>query len=188
MATSRASDDRRVVAIDPTSRGFGYAVLEGSARLVDWGVTEGLRADNRDATRRVDALLARYKPDNLILEDVDSQQSRRRTRVRRLLTDLREVARKRRIQVRNVSREAVRSMFATAEARNKEQIADTITKHFPELVLWRPPIRKPWMSEDARMAIFDAVAFGLTYFYFGDEELPCNIKYGKQEQADDPGH
>lgn len=185
--TTKAREPR-VLSIDPTSRGFGYAVLEGPARLVDWGVTEGTRADNRDAARRVDALLARYDPDNLVLEDTDARQSRRRTRVRRLLVDLMEVAQERRIQVKNVSREAVRSMFASAEARNKEQIADAITAHFPELARWRPPIRKPWMSEDGRMAIFDAVAFGLTYFYFEDEKLPCNIDYGKQNQADDPGH
>ena len=44
------------------------------------------------------------------------------------------------------------------------------------------------MSEDARMAIFDAVGFGLTYFYFEGEDFPCNTNYAKQEQADDPGH
>jgi len=27
-----------------------------------------------------------------------------------------------------------------------------------------PRFRKPWMSEDSRMSIFDAVAFGLTCF------------------------
>jgi len=27
-----------------------------------------------------------------------------------------------------------------------------------------PRFRKPWMSEDYRMSIFDAVGFGLTFF------------------------
>jgi hypothetical protein len=30
----------RVVAIDPATRGFGFAVLEGANRLIDWGVKE----------------------------------------------------------------------------------------------------------------------------------------------------
>lgn len=160
----------RVLAIDPTSRGFGYAVLEGPERLVDWGVTEGMRADNRIAAERVAALLDRYQPDGLILEDVKAQQSRRRARVQRLLAVLDELAQRKRVRVCTISRVAVRRMFAHAQAGNKEQIADTITEHFPELVPCRPPIRKPWMSEDARMAIFDALAFALTYFYFEDDE------------------
>jgi len=30
----------RVLAIDPSTRGFGFAVLEGPSRLIDWGVKE----------------------------------------------------------------------------------------------------------------------------------------------------
>lgn len=35
---------KRVLAIDPNSRGFGFAVLEGPDRLIDWGVVH-VRAD-----------------------------------------------------------------------------------------------------------------------------------------------
>lgn len=164
--------DPRVFAIDPTSRGFGYCVLEGPACLVDWGVTEGLRADNREACKRVEAIVERYRPDALILEDVTTGKSRRCRRVRNLLDDIQQMAEKRKINVKTVSVESVRRMFSTAAAKNKEEIATTITEHFPELAPWRPPIRKPWMSEDARMAIFDAVAFALTYFYFEEDQKP----------------
>lgn len=162
--------DRRVLAVDPTSRGFGYAVLEGPARLVDWGVTEGLQADNRHVTARVGVLLSRYSPDAVIVEDVASERSRRCMRVKDLVGDLRELAGARGASVATVSVSEVRRMFRKAQARNKEQIADTIANHFPELFPWRPPFRKPWMSEDARMAIFDAVAFALAYFYFDEKE------------------
>ena len=38
---SRAyTKDIRVLAIDPSTRGFGYAVLEGPNRLIDWAVKE----------------------------------------------------------------------------------------------------------------------------------------------------
>lgn len=38
---SRAyTKDIRVLAIDPSTRGFGFAVLEGPNRLIDWGVKE----------------------------------------------------------------------------------------------------------------------------------------------------
>jgi hypothetical protein len=34
----------------------------------------------------------------------------------------------------------------------------------PELTARLPRVRKPWMSEDERMSIFDAAAMALTYF------------------------
>ena len=166
------SEDKepRILAIDPTSRGFGYAVLEGPTGLVDWGVTEGLRADNRWVTAHVTNLLRRYTPARLVFENVQAESTRRRKRVRKLLEDLERLARGSDVAVVVASREQVKRMFADAGATNKEEIADAILRHFPELQPSRPPIRKPWMSEDARMAIFDAVAFALTYFYFEDEE------------------
>jgi hypothetical protein len=41
-----------------------------------------------------------------------------------------------------------------------------IAKRFPELAPRLPRFRKPWMSEDYRMSIFDAVAMALTLFNF----------------------
>src|SRR6059036_2227079 len=38
-------------AIDPTSRGFGFVVLEGTDRLVDWGsAMSGVSSTNSDLT------------------------------------------------------------------------------------------------------------------------------------------
>jgi hypothetical protein len=31
------ANEKRVLAIDPTHRGFGYVILEGPERLIDWG-------------------------------------------------------------------------------------------------------------------------------------------------------
>jgi len=50
-------------------------------------------------------------------------------------------------------------IFSTAEA-----IAMAIAKRFPELAPRLPRFRKPWMSEDYRMSIFDAVGLGLAFF------------------------
>ena len=40
-----------------------------------------------------------------------------------------------------------------------------IARDFPELEPRLPPVRKIWISEDARMNIFDAVALGMTFFH-----------------------
>ena len=47
----------------------------------------------------------------------------------------------------------------------KQEIAIAIAERFPELAPRLPRSRKPWMSEDYRMSIFDAVALALTFFF-----------------------
>lgn len=43
----RSPEPRRVLAIDPTSRGFGFVVFEGPEHLIDWAVVE-IRKDKED--------------------------------------------------------------------------------------------------------------------------------------------
>ena len=47
----------------------------------------------------------------------------------------------------------------------KREIAQSIAQEIPELEPRLPPVRRIWMSEDARMNIFDAVALGMTFFH-----------------------
>jgi hypothetical protein len=66
--------------------------------------------------------------------------------------------------VKRVSKSAVKHAFAECPNQTKYEIAVAIGKRFPELAPRVPPFRKPWMSEDYRMSIFDAVALGLAIF------------------------
>jgi hypothetical protein len=47
--------------------------------------------------------------------------------------------------------------ISSGKSRSKEDF-------LPELAPYRPPRRKLWMSEDDRMAIFDAAALAATFF------------------------
>ena len=47
---------------------------------------------------------------------------------------------------------------------NKQVIAGLIAKHIPAFERHVPPPRKSWMSEDARMGLFDAAALALLFF------------------------
>jgi hypothetical protein len=51
-----------------------------------------------------------------------------------------------------------------ANASTKHQIVSDVAHQFPELARQLPPARKPWMSEDERMAIFDAAALAVIFF------------------------
>jgi len=68
-----------------------------------------------------------------------------------------------RIGVHTYSRGAVRGVFASAGAFTKDAIAREIASRFPELHPRVPKPRAIWESEDARMSIFDALAFALTH-------------------------
>jgi hypothetical protein len=147
----------RILAIDPIHKGFGYVVLESSELLVDWGVAHVRGPKHSGCLRRLGELVEHYEPDLVVIEDPEVD-SRRWARVQRLLMDIRVWGEKRSVRVRMLSRRRVRKVFAEWNARTKEEIAAAITMRFPELALRLPPHRKCYMSEDARMSIFDAAA------------------------------
>jgi hypothetical protein len=151
----------RVVAIDPTTRGFGYAVLEGPKNLIDWGLVHVLLRTDRNILSRVENILDRCLPDILVLED--GRGTRRRERARRLIKLIEEMAKRRKVPVVRVSRTRVRQTLSPA--RTKQDIALAIASIFPEIAPRLPRYRRPWMSEDERMNIFDAVSFALAALF-----------------------
>jgi Holliday junction resolvasome RuvABC endonuclease subunit len=162
---SRAyTKDIRVLAIDPSTRGFGFAILEGPERLIDWGVKETKKNKNAKTLKLIEELIDRYQPNLIVVEDYAGKGSRRCRRIQGLINDISKLASKRKIKVRRFSRVKVKQAFSESGASNKYEIAVAIANQFPELAPRLPRFRKPWMSEDYRMSIFDAVGFGMTLF------------------------
>jgi Holliday junction resolvasome RuvABC endonuclease subunit len=151
---------KRVLAIDPTVRGFGFAVLEGPATLIDWGVRHANEDKNRRSLEKVSTLITRYQPEVLVVEQTTAKGCRRRLRARQLIEDLLALASTQHLRTRRVSRQRVERCFSKTDSATKRQIAVAIAQKFPELEPHLPPVRKCFMSEDDRMSIFDAVAFG----------------------------
>ncbi len=158
--------ETRLLAIDPTHRGLGYAVIERGIRLVDWGV-RGVSPDrkNSDSLRRVSDLVARYEPDIIVMEASWSKEPRRCPRIERLARAVERMAAKRDIEVRKVSRTMLEAAFFQAGTLTKHEIALAIARRFPQLTAWLPPARKTWTSENYKMSIFDAAALGLACFH-----------------------
>lgn len=149
----------RALALHPTSKGFGYGVLEGSERLVDWGLVQVSTWASDSYLLRFAELCDRYLPEVLIIED--GRSSRLGPRAKARMQRIEEGAWSRSIEVVKVCRGKVRQSFKDT-GTTKWEIAEAITRWFPELAPRLPKRRKPWMSEDRRMAIFDAVSFALT--------------------------
>jgi RNase H-fold protein (predicted Holliday junction resolvase) len=156
----------RVLAIDPTNRGFGFAVLEGPTRLVDWGVkrVKGTNV-NGACLAAVVRMMRWYEPDVLVLEDCGTRGARRRQRTSALIEDLAELAERRQMRCSRVPWTTVREPCGNRPGATKEQIAAALATRFPELARHLPPHRKPWMSEDVRMSVFDAVALAVAWFH-----------------------
>jgi hypothetical protein len=153
----------RVLAIDPTYRGFGYAIFEGPESLVAWGVKYASGDLDVQRTSQLARLIACYEPDILVIEDCEVQGNRRRNTARTYLELAAAFAAKQQITVRRVARKNVLETFGPAST--KYRVAVTLAEHFHGLRERLPRERKPWQSEDERMSIFDAVAFAWTFLH-----------------------
>jgi hypothetical protein len=151
-----------VLAVFPSTRGFGYAVFEGGRSLIDWGVkTVCPFQKNLKSLEAIRELSTFYCPDVVVLEDYDGQGSRRAKRIRTLINLIAVHAAGEGTRTASFSRAEVRACFGL---NTKREIAEAIAREFPELGPRLPPVRKIWMSEDRRMGIFDAVSLAITFF------------------------
>jgi len=152
---------RRILAIDPYLRGFGWALLESPDLLVDWGIYQTRTKQPERMLGRIADLLNRYGPTVLVVEDTQHLRCRRRTRARTLIQEIIDMAKAADVSVRAVSMEDVRNRYAALGAKSKDSVARTVADQFPELVAILPPRRKNWMREDERLAVFDGVVMAL---------------------------
>jgi hypothetical protein len=146
------------IALDPTSDGFAFVLLQGSETLLDWGCSEVDKKRVEKWRARVGKLISRYDPGLLVLEDMD--EPRRGAWAHQFVREVETFARSQGMDVQRISRPSVREFFA-ASGKTKYDIAVALSRLFPELAPRLPRKRKPWMSEDKRMSIFDALACAL---------------------------
>ncbi len=161
--SSRHSRDLVVLAIRLNTRGFAFAVFEGSLSTVDWGI-KGITAKGDDAfIKKVRALMQSYRPTVLVLQDCKNKPSRCTPRVEKLVRRIARLPEAKDASVFKYSRADIRACFAAYDARTKDEIARAIAKVLPEFSPKVPPIRKIWMSEDYRMGLFDAISLVFTH-------------------------
>ena len=154
----------RILAIDPTTKGFGYAILDLPLHLIAWGMAHVKGEKRSGAIVRFEALLDQFRPDAVVLEDTTAQGSRRYPRVSDLLERLGKIARARGIQVHIISRLAVIAYFSSKDGHaTKHSIAKTLAVAYPELTEKVPKKRKIYQSEDERISVFDALSLAVTF-------------------------
>ncbi len=154
-----------VLAVYLNTRGFAFVLFEGHLSPFDWGIreTRGPRRHKRSLARVV-KILDCYVPDILVIQDTSPHGTRRARRITELNAAIAGLAKGRGIPIYAYSRDQVRSAFGYVGYLNKQIVAGLIAKHIPAFERYVPPPRKPWMSEDVRMGIFDAAALALIFY------------------------
>lgn len=156
----------RVLALYATPRGFAYGLFEGPLSPIDWGVKDvkGPRK-NLKCLSTIVQIIDVTNPDVIVIEDCSVTGSRRSARIRRLYLAILQLGGTRSLEVSAISRATVRACFSRFGAATKHEIAQAIAKNLPAFEHRLPPLRKPWMSEDPRMSLFDAVALILAFYH-----------------------
>ena len=146
------------------TRGFGYVIFEEPFSLADFGFAR-IKGDKYLATMaHFERLLGEFTPGTVVLEDAEALGSRRHHRVRGLIKGLTDLGRERGLTVALLARTEVIARFSSGEKRaTKRMIAETLSRHFPEVRLKLPKPRKIYESEHEHMSIFDALALAVTY-------------------------
>jgi hypothetical protein len=156
----------RVFAVYPNTRGLAFVVFEGQLAPVDWGVkTIRGKRKHSQCLRHIERILARYEPDSIILQDMSPTGTRRASRITEINSAIEELCELSGIPTYAFSRAQVRSVFSCLGMTTKQAIAEAIVKHVPAFERHLPPVRKPWMAEDAHMGLFDAAALAWTFFH-----------------------
>jgi len=152
----------RILGIAPSTRGFGFALIEGLNTLADWGVRSIKGDKNAGVVAKVDVFITHYAPDVIALEDTAVKPARRSLRIRALTKRIARLAKHRKVIVASFSRKQIRQGFFADGQGTKHALAEILAKRFPDELGFRlPPKRRPWMSEDSRMDIFEALGLAL---------------------------
>jgi len=153
--------ETRVLALDLKWDHIGFAVFESSTRLIDFGV---VRLQWRARTEaRIASLLTTFCPAILVLKKTRCRHWQSPPRAKAMLKHVRNLSRRQNIAIAYMSETHLQRCFRTRGVRNRQQIVSLLSGAFPDLEWRTPRPRKPWHSEDRRMAIFEAAALGACY-------------------------
>jgi hypothetical protein len=153
----------RVLALDLHPRRFGYVVLEGPDRLLDWGVRSYRRKGNSSDVliqRRLRPLFDLWRPTFLVISGARQMPPRKNLLRERLLKGVVAEAKNHRILVRMLKASPGEDQ---GKRLTKYENARRVAEQFPALAQKLPPKRRTWESEDYRMSMFAAAAVATAY-------------------------
>src|SRR5262245_20728844 len=118
-----------VLAVWLSSRGFAFVLFEAPESPFDWGMRHFRQIDkNERSAQAIAALVTRYDPAVLVLEDTTIARCGRCRRVRELSNSLRHLADAQGVRVAAYARADIRDVFASFNATTKYEIAVAVAR------------------------------------------------------------
>jgi Holliday junction resolvasome RuvABC endonuclease subunit len=153
-----------VLAVHPTSRGFGWVLFDGPFSPVDWGTASARPNRSARLLARFKRLVARYEPAVLVIEDFEQPSAKRSERVRDLCRSMLDLAAQSGVRSKIYPKHVVHAYFGGAPAATRHQIAEAIATQIDDFSHRLPKKRKPWDAEDPRQSLFDAAALAIVHY------------------------
>jgi len=156
----------RIISLEIRASKFGFAVLEGPDKLLDWGVRsfveegEELKSAVGD---RINTLLAFYEPVAVIARERKHHSAVQRQRIRTIFAIARLMTRRGSASFRTLTAARVRKHFDLDGCITKHEIARGLAEQFDELSFKLPNPRKAYQSEAPAMLVFDALSTGVAF-------------------------
>lgn len=164
-----ARDLPRVLAISPMSVGFGYALFDHPQHLMDWGLSVIRVHKVARALKRLDILIAMYRP-NAIVVIMPDHTDHKVTVANKLTTAFSKRAAVGMIPYKRYKQRDVQTFFSTFDALTKHEVAETLINWLPQLASHHPQRRALGDSQDMKINVFDAAAVALTFYAQHEDE------------------
>lgn len=153
-----------VLAVHPTTRGFGWVLFENAHTPAAWSIVHARRGRDDYSLLRFKRLLDRYEPRVFILESFEDDGTARSARIQALCRAMTKEAKARSLHTPVYDRDAIRLAFGRYGASTRLEIAKAITESIGDFAHRLPSRRRFGVCEDIRQSLFDAAALAITYF------------------------
>jgi len=154
---------RRVLAIHPEHRGFGFVVMEGARMIVDWGTKTDRRNDGGCVLRKIEKLVGQYRPDVVLLKERSRSNNRRSARIQTLCERIEAVCCRLRVKIHRVPERKIEALFSPFGETKQDRALAVIYK-LPELRRCFPRRPTAGSGEDDRMKVCDSAVLALTFY------------------------
>ena len=160
----------KILAINPGTKYLGIAIFQDND-LRDWAikVITGKWSESKflKIQEIITDLIAQHHPDTIALKSLDP--SRRSGNLETLVAEIRNIARKKGIEVQEYSIEDLKRFYSPEERINKRMLAELVAAEYPALFY---ELDKEWERKRTRnyyRRMFEAVALGTLCFYSLDK-------------------
>lgn len=157
----------RTLALYLTRRGVSFVCFIHPSMIINWGSRHVLtkeRQKNTDTLRVTKAVIDYFRPNVLVIEDVEDGYSRRAPRFKPLYRAIARYGEEKHIPVSSHTRRDIVDVFAAVGATVKHEFNAVIATLIPTLSASKPKNREASDSEVPSQGVFDAAAFGMTFF------------------------